>query len=92
MKTKLIVFGLTVTIFTGSLLSPIPLFADSLFQDALKLGGAIYQKTGEAMEELGEKNKDTSVGKGLKMGGKIHKSIGTTMEKTAKDMDEPKRK
>jgi hypothetical protein len=87
MKANLIGLGLAVTIFTGSFFTSTPVLADSFFKDAMKLGGEIYKKTGEAMEALGEKQKDSPLGKGLKIGGKVHKAVGKTLEKTADDLD-----
>jgi hypothetical protein len=90
MKTKLIGLGLALAIFTGSFFTSVPVLADSFFKDAMKLGGKIYEKTGEAMEELGEKQKDSTLGKGLKIGGKVHKTMGTTLEKTANELPNSK--
>jgi len=87
MKTKLIGIGLAVSFFTCSFLTSTPVLADSFFKDAMKLGGAIYKKTGEAMDELGEKRKDSLIGKGLKIGGKINTAVGTAVEQSADDLD-----
>lgn len=91
MRTKIIGIGLAASILTVSLITSTPVFADSFFKDAMKLGGEIYKKTGEAMEELGEKQKDSAIGKGLKFGGTIHKAVGNVMEEAADDLDKPKR-
>jgi len=88
MKTTLIGLGLAATIFTSSFLTSTPVLADSFFKDALKLGGAITQRVGEGLEQMGEKKRGTTMGKGLKVGGKIYRGVGKVVEKGAQDFDE----